>query len=115
MCHQVWGTHVALLDPFSISTMSGWRLSIGGRARRKEGVHPFSGQPGLLVGHPAHSRGLELDEHCGPSQPRPSYHSMILPWEGTGGLCLDLTQPASLEHTEFGSLLCFPVLLLTLV
>ena len=30
-----------------------------------------SGQPGLLVGHPAHSRGLELDEHCGPLQPRP--------------------------------------------
>ena len=30
-----------------------------------------SGQPGLLVGDPAHSRGLELDEHCGPFQPRP--------------------------------------------
>jgi len=30
-----------------------------------------SGQPGLLVGDPAHSRGLELDEHCGPLQPRP--------------------------------------------
>jgi len=25
-----------------------------------------SGQPGLLVGDSAHSRGLELDEHCGP-------------------------------------------------
>jgi len=25
-----------------------------------------SGQPGLLVGDPAHSRGLELDEHRGP-------------------------------------------------
>jgi len=24
-----------------------------------------SGQSGLLVGDPAHSRGLELDEHCG--------------------------------------------------
>ena len=23
------------------------------------------GQPGLLVGNPAHSRGLKLDEHCG--------------------------------------------------
>ena len=32
-----------------------------------------SGQPGLLVGDPAHSRGLELDEHCGPFQPRPFY------------------------------------------
>jgi len=30
-----------------------------------------SGQPGLLVGDPAHSRGLELDEHCAPLQPRP--------------------------------------------
>jgi len=31
-----------------------------------------SGQPGLLVGDPAHSRGLKLD-HCGPFQPRPFY------------------------------------------
>ena len=30
-----------------------------------------SGQPGLLVGDSAHSRGLELDEHCGSLQPRP--------------------------------------------
>ena len=29
------------------------------------------GQPGLVVGNPAHSRGLELDDHCGPYQPRP--------------------------------------------
>ena len=35
-----------------------------------------SGQPGLLVGDPAHSRGLELDEHCGPFQPRPFYDSV---------------------------------------
>ena len=28
-----------------------------------------SGQPGLLVGDPSHSRGLKLDEHCGPFQP----------------------------------------------
>jgi len=26
---------------------------------------------------PAHSRGLELDDHCGPFQPRPFYHSVI--------------------------------------
>ena len=32
-----------------------------------------SGQPGLLVGDPAHSRGLELGEHCGPF-----YDSMLL-------------------------------------
>ena len=37
-----------------------------------------SGQPGLLVGDPAHSRGLELDEHCGPLQPRPFCDAMIL-------------------------------------
>jgi len=37
-----------------------------------------SGQPGLLVGDPAHSRGLELDGHCGPFQPRPLYDSVIL-------------------------------------
>ena len=37
-----------------------------------------SGQPGLVVGNPARSRGLELDEHCGPFQPRPFYDSMIL-------------------------------------
>ena len=36
-----------------------------------------SGQPGLLVGDPAHSRALELDEHCGPFQPRPFYDSVI--------------------------------------
>ena len=34
-----------------------------------------SGQPGLLVGDPACSRGLELDGHCGPFQPRPFYDS----------------------------------------
>ena len=37
-----------------------------------------SGQPGLVVGDPAYSRGLELDEHCGPFQPRPFYDSMIM-------------------------------------
>ena len=37
-----------------------------------------SGQPGLVAGDPAHSRGLELDDHCGPIQPRPFYDSMII-------------------------------------
>ena len=32
-----------------------------------------SGQPGLVLGDPAHSRGLEQDEHYGPFQPRPFY------------------------------------------
>ena len=32
-----------------------------------------SGQPGLVVGDPAHSRGLKLDNHCGLLQLRPFY------------------------------------------
>jgi len=37
-----------------------------------------SGQPGLLVGSPAHSRGLERGDHCGPFLPRPFCDSVIL-------------------------------------
>jgi len=37
-----------------------------------------SGQPGLLVGNPAHSRGLKLDDHCGPSLPSLFYDSMVI-------------------------------------
>ena len=37
-----------------------------------------SAQPGLVVGGPAHSRGLKLDDHCGPFQSRPFYDSMIM-------------------------------------
>jgi len=36
-----------------------------------------SGHPGLVVGDPAHSRGLELHDHCGPFQPGPFCDSMI--------------------------------------
>ena len=36
-----------------------------------------SGQPGLVAGDPAHSRGLKPDEHCGPSQPRAFFGSVI--------------------------------------
>ena len=44
-----------------------------------------SGQPGLLVGDTAHSRGLKADDHCSPFQPRPFYDSlMILRWGGLG-------------------------------
>jgi len=35
-----------------------------------------SGQPGLVVGDPAHSRGLKLDDHCGRFQPKLLYDSM---------------------------------------
>jgi len=51
------------------------RLWIQGGIQRQAGCG--SGQPGLLVGDPAHGRGLELDDHCGPFQPRPFYDSMI--------------------------------------
>ena len=36
-----------------------------------------SGQPGLLVGDPAHRRGLKLNDHCGPFQPRPLYDFVL--------------------------------------
>jgi len=42
-----------------------------------------SGQPGLLVGDPAHSRGSKRDERCGPFQPRPCYDALACPaWIG---------------------------------
>ena len=37
-----------------------------------------SGQPGLVVGTPAHGRGLKLDDHCGPFQHRTFYDSIII-------------------------------------
>ena len=37
-----------------------------------------SGQCGLIVGDTAHSRGLELDDHCGPFQHRLFYDSKCL-------------------------------------
>ena len=40
-----------------------------------------SGQSGLLVGDPAHSRGLELGEHWGPLQPRPFCGSVKGVWQ----------------------------------
>ena len=39
-----------------------------------------SGQPGLVVGGPAHSRGgLKPDDHCGLFQPKPFY-DFSSPW-----------------------------------
>ena len=35
-----------------------------------------SGQPGPVVRDPAYSRGLKVDYHGGPFQPRPFYDSM---------------------------------------
>jgi len=53
-----------------------------------------SGQPGLVVGDPAHSRGLELDDYCGPFQPRPLYDAMIY----EHSRALSVTTPTSSEH-----------------
>jgi len=39
-----------------------------------------SGQPGLLVGDPAHSRGLERDDHCCPFQHRMAYSVIHTDW-----------------------------------
>ena len=44
-----------------------------------------SGQPGLLVGDPAHSRGLEFHDHCGPFQPRPFYDYSLSGLNSSGG------------------------------
>ena len=40
------------------------------------------GSLGCLVGDPAHSRGLELNDQCGPFQSRPVYESTIPPAAG---------------------------------
>ena len=49
------------------------------KGREKAQAGCGSGQPGLVVGDPTHSRGLKLDDNCGPFQPtRPLYDSMIL-------------------------------------
>uniref|UniRef100_A0A803XVM3 Uncharacterized protein n=1 Tax=Meleagris gallopavo TaxID=9103 RepID=A0A803XVM3_MELGA len=52
---------------------TGYTLDVTTGQRKYGGPPPdtvYSGQPGLLVGGPAHSRGLKLDEHCGPFQAR---------------------------------------------
>ena len=61
---------------FVSSTQAGCGCPIPAGIRGQAGCG--SGQPGLLVGDPVHSRGLELDGHCGPFQPRPFYESVIL-------------------------------------
>lgn len=47
-----------------------------------------SGQPGVVAGSPAHTRGLKQDDRCGPFQPRPYYDSMGHSlWQGQAGHC----------------------------
>ena len=66
---------------------SSWRPAYPGFCTRKQTAFFFffffekcklCGQPGVVVGDPTHSRGLKLDDHYGPFQPRPFYDSMIL-------------------------------------
>ena len=64
-----------------------------------------SGQPGLLVGDPAHSRGLKPDDHCGPFQPRTLYDSMISfygasPMAGTSRALQCVLQAGDLQPTQ---------------
>jgi len=66
----------ALLDTQEQVAQGGCGCPIPGGIQGQTGCG--SGQPGLVVGDPAHSRGLELDGHRGPFQPRPFYDSMIL-------------------------------------
>jgi len=58
--------------------ISVWKTSLVGVAIRNAGIHYSCrrGQPGLVVGDPAHSGGLKLDDHCGPFQPWPFYDSV---------------------------------------
>ena len=46
-----------------------------------------SGQPGLVVGDPAHSRDLKLHDLWAPFQPKPFYDSMVL-WNLLKTFCL---------------------------
>jgi len=56
-----------------------------------------SGQPGLVVGDPAHSRGLELDGHCGAFQPRLVYDSVMFPWQPESVACQVVLQGSRLH------------------
>jgi len=44
---------------------------------KAEVLNEFFASPGLMVGNPAHSRGVETRYHCGSFQPRLFYDSHI--------------------------------------
>ena len=54
-------------------------------------VQPSNSTSTQQVGDPAHSRGLELDDRCGPFQPRPFYDSTICWSSGSNGTPLSDT------------------------
>jgi len=68
--------------PYSVSALHQWQrrarihIDMWSFVTIKDIILCGSGQPGLLVGDPAHSRGLKLNAHCGPFQPRPLYDSL---------------------------------------
>jgi len=57
-----------------------------------------SGQPGLAVGDPAHSRGLKLDDHCGPFQPKLRCDSTFHWGQRDGGINHISGQPVPVPH-----------------
>jgi len=64
------GSHLRWLSSFALNfAQGGCGCPVPGGIQGQAGCG--SGQPGLVVGDPAHSRGLELDEHCAPFQLRP--------------------------------------------
>ena len=79
---RIWDEHStrfhSLIIPFlefpSFLAQRGCGCSIPGSIQGQAGCS--SGQPGLVVGDIA--GGVELDDHCGPFQPRPFCDSMIL-------------------------------------
>ena len=67
---------IVLNEPLEHNCGRAFRQSlIPGGIQGQAGCGP--GQPDLVVGGPARSRGLELHDHCGPFQPRSFCDSMI--------------------------------------
>ena len=90
--HQYLLTQLLTLIPQSLSAVIMYNSRFLGDVRpRSSGIRQAldiaqsksgcgSRQPGLVVGDPAHGKGLKLDYLGGPFQPRPFYDSMIAAW-----------------------------------
>ena len=69
-----------------------------------------SGQPGLLVGNPAHSRGLKSDDHSGPFQPRPFCDAESRTTKKLANPTLEICPQAEFrQHLETSLLIASPV------
>jgi len=85
---DLWGICVSLWGPLCVPmgdlwvSVSLWGICVSLCVPIPAGIQGQagcgSGQPGLLVGDPAHSRGVELNEQCGPLQARPFYAQCVL-------------------------------------